>query len=220
MKPANPVPPTAMPARVTAATVPELVIPPLKVEIVTELAPRSETADDDACRLREDRTGVADAAAEGRNRDRRAGANSVSNAADKDLLALFAVIAPLLVMPPVKADTLTDAPDATAAPPTRIPLPALAAIVPLLLMPPLKVEIVMDVPVWVATPPTAMALPPALIVPVLVIPPETAALLVTRISLLFDVGSIVICPALMIAPPMVLLLMVMPVLSEQCCRQQ
>ena len=104
-----------------------------------------------------------------------------------------------------------DAPLLTAAPPTRTPIPELATIVPLLLMPPAKVEILMDAPVTVATPPTAMALPPALIVPELVMPPETAALLVTRIPLLFDVACVVIWPALIIAPPIVLLLMVMPV---------
>ena len=94
---------------------------------------------------------------------------------DEDATASPAEIAPVLVMPPAKADTVTDVTStdalfALASAPAKMPsLPA--KIVPMLAMPPEKVDIVttvVEVPNCAsAVPPARMPLSPAEIVPLL-----------------------------------------------------
>ena len=73
-------------------------------------------------------------------------------------LAPKAVIAPELLMPPLKIEIVTDASLPAARPPTKMPFWN-ARIVPELVMPPEKVEIMTDAAVPVETlapPPTRM----------------------------------------------------------------
>ena len=141
---------------------PELVMPPLKVEIVTAallLVPPVPIL----CRRRgcprclgRNRATVADAAAKARDRHRR----NVGTAAEDDASPPTqmplppAEIAPELVMPPPKVPIVTDAvlerPETrTASPPTQMPAAA-AEIAPELVMPPPKLEIVSDIVCLVA----------------------------------------------------------------------
>ena len=77
-----------------------------------------------------------------------------------------AEIVPELLMPPEKVKTVTDT-EASALPPTRMPLPPVDEIVPELLMPPVK--LVMSL--------AMMAVRPAEMVPLLLMPPEKSEML-------------------------------------------
>ena len=76
------VPPTPMPFVATAEIVPELVMPLANVEIMTD-PPPCNAADHDPGSARRDRAGIADAAAEGRDR----GLTTLCGAADKDAVS-------------------------------------------------------------------------------------------------------------------------------------